>query len=381
MAHVRKTKSGKWKATVEMGRDPATGRRKRRYKTFERKKDAQAWIAKMQTEKNLGIAVDPTGFTVHDYLLKWLQDYAKPNLAPTTYDGYKIIVERHLIPALGAIKLGELKPMHIQSYQTQKLQKGRRDGQAGGLSKKTLLQHHRVLSKALKQAVRWQLIPYNPAEAVPAPSPDKPEIKVLTAKQVEKLLEVAGEGTWIYYLIYLAVNTGMRRGELLGLRWSDVNFREKTIYIRQTLVQTTEGTVFKPPKTKASIRSIEIFDDDVAVLKELKKKQAEYQLFYGPEYNNEYNLVLCYEDGSVPSPYTASEKFSKIAKKAGFPEFTLHDLRHTHASLMLEAGAPMKVIQERLGHSTITTTMDTYSHLMPNMQKEAVKKFKEHMNK
>ena len=324
----------------------------------------------------MGISVN-TNYTVKEYLLKWLQDYAEPNLSPTTYDGYQMIVKKHLIPSLGAMQLDDLQPIHIQSYQSHKLKTGRRDGKKGGLSKKTLLQHHRVLSKALKQAVLWQLLSYNPATAVKAPTPEKHEIEAMTIKEVKKLLEISKD-TWMYYVIYIAVNTGMRRGEVLGLRWQDINFNNKFISVRQTIVKANNEIIFKEPKTKSSKRTIRIDNEDIQILNEVKEKQKEYTSIFGPDYN-EYNLVFCYEDGSPPFPDTVTKRFTSLAKKAKLDKYRFHDLRHTHASLMLESGAQMKVIQERLGHSNITTTMDTYAHLQPNIQKEAVTKYKKHL--
>ncbi len=275
------------------------------------------------------------------------------------------------------MQLDELQPIHIQSYQSHKLKAGRRDGKKGGLSKKTLLQHHRVLSKALKQAILWQLLSYNPASAVKAPTSEKPEIEAMTLKEVHNLLELAKD-SWMYYIIYVAVNTGMRRGGILGLRWQDININNKFISVRQTIAKANNEIIFKEPKTKSSKRTIRIDNEDIEKFNEVKEKQKEYASIFGPDYN-EHNLVFCYKDGSPPFPDTVTKRFTSLAKKANLDNYRFHNLRHTHASLMLESGAQMKVIQERLGHSNITTTMDTYAHLQPNIQKEAVSKYKKHL--
>ncbi|MFW6047195.1 MAG: tyrosine-type recombinase/integrase [Candidatus Woesearchaeota archaeon] len=375
MAHIRKTDSGSYEAFIDMGKDPSTGKRKQFTKTFKQKNEAKLWAAKKIHERENGIVTDPNNYTVREYLLQWLKDYAELNLSPTTYDGYSMIINTHLIPALGQLKLKNLKPMHIQSYQSKKIRSGRKDGQEGGLSKKTLLQHHRVLSKALKQAVQWQLINYNPAQAVPAPSPEKPEINTLTKEEIDTLLD-ASNGKWIYNFIFVAVYTGMRRGELLGLRWKDINFNDKKIYIRQTLVtKSGEGKVFKKPKTKTSVRQIDISDRVIEVLKKVKKEQVEYRLLFGPDYNENLNLVFCNETGYPFSPDTPGRRFKRIAQKINLDNYTLHDLRHSHATLMLKAGVHPKIVQERLGHSSINITLDTYSHVIPSMQKESVDKF------
>ncbi|MFW5790441.1 MAG: tyrosine-type recombinase/integrase [Bacillota bacterium] len=380
MAHIRKTESGNYEAFIDMGKDPATGKRRQITKTFETKKEANLWTADKIQEKQKGIAVSLNNLTLEEYLLKWLDDYALPNLSPTTFDGYNMIIKKHIIPALGALKLDEIKPLHIQSYQSEKLRSGRLDNKPGGLSKKTVLQHHRVLNKALNQAVMWQLISYNPVKAVPALSPDTPEIKSLSQDEVNRLLKAA-EDSWSYYFIYIAVNTGMRRGELLGLRWEDINFTEELIQVRKNLVKSQKkGIVMKEPKNKSSKRVIQLAADDISELKKLKKKQNEYKLLYGPDYNNKYDLVFCKANGEILYPNTATKRFNLIAEKANIENIRLHDLRHTHATLMLEAGVHPKVVQERLGHSTITTTLDTYSHVIPSMQKESVEKYKNYIS-
>jgi len=379
MAHIRKTESGNYEVFMDMGKDPASGKRKQITKTFNTKRDAKDWVAKKRQEKTMGIGTSLTKISVEDYFERWLEDYALPKLSPTTYSGYEMIVTKHIIPALGALRLDEVKPLHIQSYQNKKMREGRLDGKEGGLSKKTVLQHHRILNRAFKQAVLWQLISYNPVKAVPAPSPEKPEIRTLSIEEVELLLEKA-EDTWLYYFIYIAVNTGMRRGELLGLSWDHIDFNGKKIQVTRTLVRTKKaGMVYKGPKNKSSRRVISIAEDDIKVLKKLRIKQNENKLLFGPEYHNN-NLLFCKADGSEIYPNTTTNRFKLLAKRIGLKEVSLHDLRHTHATLMLQAGVHPKVVQERLGHSTITTTLDTYSHVIPSMQKESVDKYKKFMN-
>lgn len=372
MAYIKKTKSGKWEAQVELGKDPATGKRK--YKTFEKKKDANAWANRMEVEVDEGIAINPTDYTIKEYLSWWLEDI-KPSLSPTTYDGYDLICKTHIIPTIGAIKIINLKPMHIKTYINNKRVRGRKDGKKGGLSERTLLHHFRVLNKALKDAVKLRLIRYNPGDAIEAPTPKKKEIKALTKKQLSNLLE-ASEG-WIHNFIFVAAYTGMRRGELLGLRWSDVEFENQMIRVSQTLVtKDGEGSVFKSPKTKSSQRSIYITKKVIQVLKDHKSMQEKLKIHLGPDYENDLNLVFCKEDGTRYYPTTVNKKFNKIRKQVSLlNEVSIHTLRHTHATLLLKAGEHPRKVQERLGHSSISETLDTYSHVTPNMQKETAKKF------
>ncbi len=381
MAHLRKRGKNSWQICIENGRDPVTGKRNRIYKTVNgTKKEAKKEMHKLAYEIETGGYIEPSELTVKEYLLRWLKDYCKNNLAPSTLESYEIIVKTHLIPALGAIKLSNLEPMHINSYQTQKLNSGRKDGKPGGLSKRTVQYHHRVLSKALKHAVKWRVINTNPATYIDAPSPDTPEITAMTSEQVNKLLDNATG--WVYNFLYIAVFTGMRRSEILGLRWKDIDLKEKVIHVRQSVTKPAgRDLVFRKPKTNSSIRPINIDDDVVNAFKRRKKEQNENQLFFGEKYNNEYNLVFTKEDGSPFLPQYATRQFNDVAKKAGLSEFRLHDLRHTHATLMLKAEVHPKVVQERLGHASITVTLDTYSHVIPSMQKEAVQKLKNVLKK
>jgi len=380
MAHIRR-RGDSWQICVESGRDPITGKRERIYETIKgTKKEAEARMHELAHTIKTGQYIKPSELTVKDFLLKWLEDYCENNLAPSTLQSYDMIIKTHLIPALGSIKIEDLEPMHIKKYQTHKLKSGRKDGKEGGLSKRTVQYHHRVLSKALKHAVRWRVIDSNPCNYIDAPSPDTPEIQPLSQKQIEKLLDAAED--WVYDLIYIAIFTGMRRGEILALRWKDVNFKEKILHVRQSVTKPTgKGLIFRKPKTKSSIRPINVDDDIIKILKRRRREQKENRLRLGSKYNNEYNLVFAGIDGKPILPRRTTRRFNLTAKKIGLGDFRLHDLRHTHATLMLQAGVHPKVVQERLGHSTISQTLDTYSHVIPSMQKEAVQKLKKSFKK
>lgn len=374
MAYYRETKSGKWEVEVYLGINPSTGKPKYESQRFKRKRDAKKWARDKEINRDMGIIVNAGNYTVETYLKEWIEDH-KDNISPTTYDGYNMIINVHLIPALGKLKLDELKPIHIKSYFNHKKKKGRSDGKKGGLSQKTLLQHYRILSKALKEAVKVELLKRNPANAVSSPKPKKKVVQAMNELQVKKLLKIAKkENEWTYNLIYMAVKTGMRRGELLGLRWEDVDLNKKQLNIRNTLVISENGPIFKEPKTSSSIRPIEITDEELSLLKSIQKEQHKKKIFLGENYCKKYNLVFSKDNGKRFYPDTASNRFKRIAKKAGLKKFHLHTLRHTHATFLLKAGVHPKIVQERLGHSSITQTLDTYSHVIPSMQKEAIKK-------
>ena len=298
----------------------------------------------------------------------------KPALEDRSYDIYKMIVEKHFIPALGKIPLEDLKPFHIESYQNQKLNGGRKDNKSGGLSTTTVQNHNHLLTTALDYGVRMQMIKTNPAKAVKAPKRADVDVAFLDEDEIKSLLSAAPD-SWIHEFVFFAVQTGMRRGEIIGLEWKNVDLKEKNVHVEQILQRVRgQGLKFKSPKTKSSRRTIAINDELVSLLKGIKKRQAERQLLLGEKYYTDRKLVFCNEDGSPCNPQGVTRQFKRLATKAGFPELRLHDLRHTHASLLLKKGIHAKVVQERLGHSSITQTMDTYTHVQQSLQKEAAEK-------
>lgn len=392
MPRIIKKENGKYKAVVNMGKDPSTGKRKRKAKTFKRKLDAQSWVADMIKEREQGFAIDPQDFSVKTYLLYWLKNYAEHQTKGTTYDGYTFIINSHFIPALGAIKLEDLLPVHIQTYFSKKRVKGRLDGKPGGLAGETLKKHYRVLNESMNQAIKWQILKYNPCSAVDCPRPDDSSKKVvaISKKQLDKLIDTAKiTDSWTHTFIYVAAYTGMRRSELMGLKWDNVDFENKAIRVKTVLVtnrkkgKSKDGSNLRnTTKSKTSTRSIKITDRVVQVLKQHKKEQLENQLLLGnPKDYNKLNLVFCKVDGTKYYPDRANIKFNKVRDKAKLPkELTPHVLRHTHATLLLKAGVNPKIVQERLGHASIAETMDTYSHVIPTMQEETANKFDEIMN-
>ena len=380
MGSFKQLKSGNWQAQVYLGKDPETGKAMREYKTFTRKRDAKKWARKMELQADQGVVVQ-TDMTVKDLLLKWFEEYAVVQTEKTTHDRYEIILKTHLIPALGHIKLKELSPAHIRVYLQKKRKDGRKDGKEGGLSEATLLKHYKKLKQALSFAVRNRYIAANPADSVEAPKIDRRRnntIVALTKEEISKLLEVAKEDDPLLHdFIYLAVHTGMRKSELLGLEWDNVDFENKKIRVRQALVgEKGNGSVLREStKTANSNRNIDITDEIVEVLKKRKEKQKEFKEFLGDNYHDEYNLVFCKEDGEKYYPDRYNVRYAELRDKAGLDkEKTLHTLRHTHASILLQLNEHPKIVQERLGHASITQTMDTYSHLIPTLQAEAAEK-------
>ena len=281
------------------------------------------------------------------------------------------IVTQHLIPALGAYSLTKLKPLHIQEYYARAMQTGRLDGKEGGLSPQTVLHHHRILKEALSQAVRWQIIAHNPADAVEPPRVGRKEMKVLTPGQIDRLLEAA-RGSRLYIAIVLAVATGMRRGEILGLRWQDVDLSAGTVSVCRTLEITKGRVAFKEPKSTKSRRVISLPAFAVDALRRHKVEQAEHRLRAGPAYEDQG--LVCATERGTPMIHNFERDYLALLDKANLPRVRFHDLRHSHATLLLVQNVHPKIVSERLGHSAIGVTLDVYSHVLPAMQQEAAAK-------
>lgn len=374
--HIETRYNGSHLIIIELGKDPSTGKRRRMVRAVRgNKRQAEREMVRLINELEQGTYVEPAKMTVGEYLTAWLADYCRSNLAPSTYASYERIVIKHLIPALGALRLASLQPMHIQGYYSFALERGRRDGK-GGLSPRTVQYHHRVLREALQHALKWQLVPRNVADAVQAPRPRRQEMKVLDAEQLASLLAAAAD-TCDGRLIALAAYTGMRLGEVLGLRWQDIDFETGHIRVQQVLQRLPgQGFLVLPPKTERSRRQIAMSPTLADMLRKAKKEQAEHRLRYGKDYQD-LDLVFCHPDGRPFDPSVVSQRFRRLADSLGFHGVRFHDLRHTHATLLLAQGVHPKVVQERLGHQSINITLDTYSHVLPGLQEFAATRFDE----
>ncbi len=292
-------------------------------------------------------------------------------MAPSTLERYRSIVHRHLLPALGGLRLRELRPAHVQAAYGRALAVGgRADRRAGGLSPRTVLHHHRLLREALSHAVQWQLLAVNPADAVKPPRPERHEMRVLNAEQAGRLLEAAADGP-LYPLVYMALATGARLGELLALRWQDVDLDGGVLQITRSARRLSGlGVVFQDTKTHRSRRPVALSPETVATLRDHRRVQAQERLALGPAYRDQ-GLVFAAATGRSLDESNVRRAFLPITKRAGVAPLRFHDLRHTAATLMLRAGVHPKVVSERLGHATVGLTLDVYSHVLPDMQRAA----------
>jgi len=377
--HITKRSNNSWSIVLYTGRDPQTGKKRYQWHSVKgTKKQAEKELASLINRLETGNYIKPTKTTVGLFLEQWLVDYASTNTAPRTFERYAEIVRTHLIPNLGSITLTQLKPEHLQSYYAHELTSGRLNGK-GGLSAQTVKHHHRILSEALNHAVKWGLVTRNVANAVDPPRPVKKEMATLQAEDIPQLLEEAKkmeeESSIPYYtIIYTALHTGMRRGEILALRWSDIDLDFMTISINRSLQILKDGTkIIREPKTPKARRLIAMTPSLALQLREHKESQAALRLLNNNpvQYND---LIFADIDGNPLNPDTVTPAFTKIAKRAGL-KLRLHDLRHTHATLMLKSGVHPKIVSERLGHATVAFTLDTYTHVVPGLQEAAAKAF------
>ncbi len=361
-----------WGFTITIGYDENGKRKQKRFGKYKTKKEAERACNEMVYQIEQGTFVPPQDITLGDFLLDWLDTYCLPNLTPCTYDGYRNNATKHIIPTLGKIPLQKLQPLQIQQLYNQKAKTGRLRGE-GGLSAASIRYIHAILRKALNYAVKMQYITRNACDLVEVPKLKHKEAKFLNKNQVTELL-AAFQGKDIYIPTLLAVGLGLRRGEVLGLQWRDIDYKKKSLTIRRTLLpKRKDGELFSECKTDKSRRTIAVPDYILAALHQTWKTQLENKLFYGPDYVD-YDLVYCNPDGRPVTPHAYDHRFSKALKDHGFEHIRIHDLRHTNASLMLTQGVPMKVASERLGHTTIGITMDLYSHIDDELQQDAAQR-------
>lgn len=334
------------------------------------KKDAERRLTELKHQLDSGTFIRPGKVTVSEYLKQWLRDCCQ-GLSPKTNELYGYLSEKHIVPAIGNITLVELKPQHLQRLYSDKL--------SSGLSNETVQIIHRVIHKALKNAVRTNFLVRNVSEYVDKPKVNRRQVKFMSESDIHLLLEFARD-TEYYPLFYMALFTGMRRGELLAFRWSDVDLELCQLSISRSLQYLNTGTSkdrirFGECKTSKSNRLIALSLSTVGMLREYKAKQAELRQLLGLPPMADNDLVFSHYDGSPLLPNSVTHAWIKLTRKCGLNGVRLHDCRHSHASLMLKQGIHPKIVQERLGHSSIRLTLDLYSHVVPGLQQAAANRF------
>lgn len=355
---------------IDIGK--VNGKRKQKwFNGYKTKKEAQNELTEVLSQLKNNSYIEPSKITLSEFLEKWLEECAKPNVAVTTYSGYAVNVNKHINPVIGHIVLQELQPIQIQNFYNNLAKNGKCNG-TGGLSPRSIQYIHMVLRQALEYAYKMQLIPRNVADMTKIPKQKKYIANFLLEEEIEQLLKIFKD-TQIYMPVLLAVGIGLRRGEALALKWSNVNFATNTITISENLIPTKEGCIFSTPKTDSSKREIVVPKFIINELILLKEKQDKNKILLGKAYTNK-DLVCCYDNGNNFNPGAFSHLFSDILARNNFRHIRFHDLRHTNATLMLKSNVSPKVASARLGHSKTSTTLDIYSHVVKELQEDTAKK-------
>jgi len=315
-------------------------------------------LTKAISERDGGLVFDDENMTLGEYLDSWLNGSVRGSVRQSTFDRYEIAVRVHIKPALGRLKLKILTPAHLAGFYQDRL--------SAGFAPASVNKLHVTLHKALDQAVRWRMIPRNVAAVVKAPRPNPKEMRTLSAEETRKLLEAA-RGDRFEALYVLAVTTGMRQGELLALKWQDVDLENATVSVRRTLTKNGTRLLFGVPKTKKSRRTIRLTEAAVRVLREHLDRQLARIERLGDLYKDQ-GLVFASEVGTPMNPTNLRRRsLASLLKRAKLPRIRFHDLRHTCATLLLSRNVHPKYVQELLGHANIAITLDTYSHVIPSM--------------
>jgi integrase len=363
-------KAGRWYVVVESGRDTAGKRVRKWHSGYATRKEAERARTEILSRLDGGTYVEPLRQTYGDFLEQDWLPAIRTRVRPSTWDSYARNVRLHIVPELGSERLQAITPARLNRLYAEMLESGR-IGSARGLAPKTVRYVHGIIRKAFADAVRWNVVQRNVADLADPPKVGAAgrEMQAWTADELRTFLEhIADERLYAAY--FLAATTGMRRGEILGLRWQDVDLDVARLSVRQTIVNVAYEIKVAEPKTARSRRSIALDQHTVAVLRAWRKVQLEDRMLLGDDYENS-GLVFTREDGRFVHPDRYSQLCEKLVASSQLRRIRLHDLRHTHATLALAAGVHPKVVSERLGHATVAFTLDVYSHAVPALQEEA----------
>ena len=334
---------------------------KYRYLYGKTRQDVSKKLTKAMADRDGGITFDAGTITVSEYLDRWMKDSVRGTVRLSTVERHEINVRVHINPALGQVKLKSLTPAHVRALHREKLD--------AGSSPATVRKIHSTLHKALAQAVADGLIPRNAAD-VKAPRPTPDEMRPLSETEARAFLESASDERF-EALYVLAITTGLRRGELLGLRWDDADLERSTLRVGRSLVREGGRYTLGDTKTKKGRRQVNLTPRTVNALKAYRKLQLEERVRLAGLYEDQ-GLIFATSSGTPIQPENLVKRYFKpLLKKAGLPEIRFHDLRHTCATLLLGRGVHPKIVQELLGHATIAMTLDTYSHYLPSMGDQA----------
>jgi integrase len=362
--HIRRRGKASWEIKFDLGRDPVTGERRIRYHSFKgTKREAEREAVRLIASTGSGDYVDPSRITVAQFLDRWERDWAAANVSPKTLERYTELLRRHVRPHLGTVPLQKVKAAALVELY------GRLQAEAK-LAPRTVGHVHRVLHRALGHAAQWGLVAQNVVDLVEPPRVEEEEISIIRSDRVADLLRRL-QGRSIYPLGAMALSTGMRRGELLGLRWGDIDLDRGVIRVEQSLETTKAGLRFKPPKTRHGRRSITVPPAIVALLRSLWRELHERRLALGLGKAPAEGLVFANLDGNPRHPGGVTKEWKRAMTAIGMADVTLHSLRHTHASQLIAAGLDVLTISRRLGHGSPAITLGIYGHLFTNTDDRA----------
>lgn len=365
--HLRERSPGRWAIVLDRN-DPESGKRRRKWHSFSgTKREAQRECARLITALAGGDYLEPSKMTTASLLYRWLE-HARARVSIRTHERYTEIVHKNLVPLLGTVHLTKLRPVHISEAYAKALASGRRNGR-GGLAPATVVYMHRLIKQALGQAVRWEILHRNPADAVDPPKIERKTLTTFDLAQTADLM-AALEGTRLAPPVMLGVLCGLRRGEIVALRWRHVDLANGRLAIVESAEQTRAGVRYKPPKSGKG-RTVALSVTMLQHLRAHRVQQAQELLRIGVR-PTEATFVYTREDGEPLQPRSLTQAWRKVAGIADLPRVRFHDLRHAHATHLLASGVPPKIASERLGHSRVGITLDLYTHVLPGMQEDAV---------
>jgi integrase len=373
--HIYKTAKG-WRAMVDIGPDPATGkRRQRRIGPYKSRREAEIAAARAIADVQSGLVVDPRGVTLSQYLRdEWLPARDIRGLKPTTLANYRWVSEAYLIPRLGHVRIRKLTPPDVVAFFDAFSKEPGRGGKRR--STRTIALTHRVLSMALAHAVRSGVLARNPAEGARDDLPrgqSPPESGVWTPEQLGQFLEATAEDR-LHALWVLASTTGMRRGELCGLRWDDIDLNVGIVTVRHALVMVHSVPTETTPKTAAGQRLVGLDPETINVLRDHQRRQYAERRKCPPGFSEHSGHVFTDEIGRPLIPEYVTKCFTRAVHRGGLPPIRLHDVRHSHATAMLLAGVDVKVVADRLGHSNTTITQNIYQHRVESLDRAAAER-------
>jgi len=380
---IEKRGENTYRLIVSTGKNLDGSRAKRTKTIHGSRKDAEIALAEFVTEANHGLIPEGKPITFKEFFHVWQINYGEKELAPSTYKRYVRMLETRILPYLGSFTLEKIKPTDLmklydmleQDTQIRRLAKNNGERTLKPLSKKTILEHHRLISSMLHKAVYWQLIPFNPAERVQPPRASRAKRKFYDDEQCKILLNnlnTLQENEFKYKVaIILDVFTGARLGELMGLEWNDIDFKNKEIAINKASQYLPEKGIYtKEPKTSSSYRNVSIPDSVIEMLEEYKLWYDNQKELCG-EFWHDSNRLFVQDNGKPMHPDTVSKWFGKFIKKIGLPVINFHGIRHTNASLLVAQNVDIAVISARLGHAQISTTLDFYVHPLLSHNRKA----------